>query len=134
MEELTHITSGQPSERDLLIMLLSKVSAIQDSLQSLSRRQDSADKERNELFIRVQALEHQSHKTINDVTSAHLEADKAYREAQGVGKSLDAWRDEQEREQANLNGQLRVVRWASSLVMTVVVALVITYLTGVLSL
>jgi chromosome segregation ATPase len=134
VEDLTHINSGQPSERDLLIVLLSKVSAIQESLQALSRRQDSADKERNELFVRVQTLEHQQHKTINDVTSAHLEANKAYREAQGVGKSLDTWRDEQERAQANLNGQLRVVRWASSLAMTIVVALVISYLTGILNL
>ncbi len=122
------------SDRDLLILSLSKLDGLQESLNRVIRRQEAHDESIRSLESRVQSLEHAFSRNVNDLTAARLETDRALREAQGIGKTLDRFQDEQQEWLANFEGQLTVVRWASALAISVIVAVFIAYVTGVLGL
>lgn len=122
------------SDRDTLLLLRRDVTQLITLVERMSGGVSEIEKRVTQIEHRF-AMSDQALSTLRqEVTAARLESTDARRTATGVGKSLDDFRDTQAQAQARLSGQVSVVHWVGGIVVTIVIALIIGYLSGVLGL
>ena len=128
--------TNQTTYTDREVLLL--VQQNQQQLLSLVREMSTSVVSIEQRLSQIEQRQALSDQTVvglrQDMTMARLEAADAKRTAQGVGKSLDTFKDDTDREKARIAGQVSVIHWIGGIVVTVLVSLLIAFLTGVLSL
>jgi len=136
MTDSTHQISVPSHLTDREVLLL--VRQNQDQLLSLVRQMSTSVVSIEQRLVQIEQRQALADQTVvalrQDMTMARLEAADARRTAQGVGKSLDDFKDSVDRDKARIAGQVSVIHWIGGIVGTVVVSILVAFLTGVLHL
>ena len=123
-----------PTDHEALLLLHRDVTQLLALVKDISSSVVTVEQRTAQIESRVTVFDHLIATVRQDMTVVRLEAADAKRTAQGVGKSLDEFRDTADRDKARLAGQVSVIHWIGGTILTVVTALIIAYLSGVLHL